>query len=454
MKKGLHKTIQASFLVASMCFTTIGVNSFDIFADDAVIIKDNSGLYTVSVEENLTDGKLYECPYEKILVSDKVDSIGKYAFAKSLSLKEIELSDKIELVANGLCFGCENLESINLDGVKEIGNYAFSDCKNLKDVKLSKDIKRIGVRAFYNCSSIKNIEVSGNVEEIEDEVFSGCSNLSNIKLNEGIKTIGKGAFFDCDGLTNVKIPDGVLSIENVSFKNCDNLYNVEIPESVNYISASAFAECGKKLVIVAKKDSYAYKYAVNNDIKVSENLVVEAKKDEKIDISDANVSLDSSIYYYDGKRHVPKVTVKMSGYILKQGIDYNLVYTGNKKPGIWKAQVLGKGDYEGSLSKDYKIIVTPVRGFRIKNVKKRSIKIFAKKRNASKNITGYQIAYKDIKNRRFKRINTLNTGKLEYVLGRFKKYKTYQVKVRCFVNTNGRMSYSKWSGIKQVKIKK
>ena len=45
MKKGLHKTIQASFLVAGICFTTIGGNSFNILADDAVIIKDNSGLY-------------------------------------------------------------------------------------------------------------------------------------------------------------------------------------------------------------------------------------------------------------------------------------------------------------------------------------------------------------------------------------------------------------------------
>ena len=151
---------------------------------------------------------------------------------------------------------------------------------------------------------------------------------------------------------------------------------------------------------------------------------------------------------------MPFAAAQRIASVLRQGIDYNLVYTGNKKPGIWKAQVLGKGDYEGSLSKDYKIIVTPVKGFRIKNVKKRSIKIFAKKRNASKNITGYQIAYKDIKKKRFKKINTLNTGKLEYVLGRFKKHKTYQIKVRCFVNTNGRMSYSKWSGINQVKIKK
>ena len=53
MKKGLHKTIQASFLVAGICFTTIGGNSFNILADDAVIIKYNSGLYTVSVEENI-----------------------------------------------------------------------------------------------------------------------------------------------------------------------------------------------------------------------------------------------------------------------------------------------------------------------------------------------------------------------------------------------------------------
>ena len=452
MKKRIHRNICAGILVLSMCFSGLGISKLEVNADNAEIIKDDNGLYTVIVDEDLADGKLYENSYEKIVVLDSVNSIGKYAFANSHKLKEVELSNNIDVVANGLCYGCENLAVINLDNVKEIGSSAFFDCKSLDGIKFSDELDRIGSKAFAGCSELESVKISGNVEKIEEETFKDCVKLSDIEFNDGLKTIEKGAFTNCVSIKNVKIPDGLTSIENVAFKGCSNLLNVEVPESVKYISSTAFADCGSKLVIVGSKNSYAHEFAVDG-IKFSETCVSD-EVEEKINISSANVSLDSSFFYYDGKKHKPKVTVKLDGETLKQGVDYSIVYTGYKRPGNWEARVLGEGNYKGSQSKNFKIMVTPVKNFRVKNVKKHSILIKARKYNAKKNITGYQIAYKAINGKKYKKIKTYNTGRLEYVLGKFKKNKTYQVRVRCFVKTKSRSSYSVWSPVKQVRIKK
>lgn len=429
MKRGLCKKVYIGLIAASVLFTPSWSGQI-VNADNVVITKDNDGMYTATIGSDLADGQLYESLYERIVLTDEVNSVGKYAFANSHELKEVVLSDNIKKVENGLCYGCEKLSSVNLLNVKEIGNSAFYNCIKLKTVKFSNDLMRIGTKAFEGCESLNNIDIPKGVVEIENDTFNGCTSLKDIKLNAGLEKIDKNAF-----------------------KGCSSLFNVEIPKSVNYISVSAFAECSEDMVIVAAKGSYAYEYAEVNGIKVSETKIDESEKN-KISISKAKVTLDSSVYYYDGKKHAPKVTVKMGDTVLKQGVDYNIMYTGNMRPGTWKAQVLGEGKYKGSQSKKFKIMVTPVKYFTLKNVKNKSIRIRSRKLNVRKNITGYQIAYKKIKDQKFKRVKVFNTGKLDYVLDNLKKRATYQIKIRCFVKTNGRNSYSTWSGVKQVKIKK
>ena len=68
-----------------------------------------------------------------------------------------------------------------------------------------------------------------------------------------------------DNLISVTIADGITEIGDKAFALCENLETVTIPESIISISGSAFSLCDK-LTLVVKRDSYASKYAQENEI--------------------------------------------------------------------------------------------------------------------------------------------------------------------------------------------
>ena len=76
---------------------------------------------------------------------------------------------------------------------------------------------------------------------------------------------------------------------------------------------------------------------------------------EKKSIEKASVGGVSLSYGYTGKAHTPAVTVKVDGVTLVKDIDYTAVYENNKKPGIARITITGKGKYKGTRIKTFKI---------------------------------------------------------------------------------------------------
>ncbi len=75
----------------------------------------------------------------------------------------------------------------------------------------------------------------------------------------------------------------------------------------------------------------------------------------KQNISRATVTLSKSTYVYDGKAKKPSVTVKLGGKTLKNGTDYTVSYSSNVKAGTATVKITGKGDYTGSITKNFNI---------------------------------------------------------------------------------------------------
>ena len=85
-----------------------------------------------------------------------------------------------------------------------------------------------------------------------------------------------------------------------------------------------------------------------------------------------------------------------------------------------------------------------------KNRKKKCISLKWKKVSKS---TGYEIQYAlDKKYKKSKKIKS--TLKLSYTLKKLKKNKTYYVRVRAYVISDGKKVTGSWSKTKKVKIKK
>ena len=60
-------------------------------------------------------------------------------------------------------------------------------------------------------------------------------------------------------------------------------------------------------------------------------------------------------FLYDGKEKKAEVTVTNDGTTLVEGVDYELVYSNNVEPGTATVKIIGKGNYNGEVSKSYYI---------------------------------------------------------------------------------------------------
>ncbi len=78
------------------------------------------------------------------------------------------------------------------------------------------------------------------------------------------------------------------------------------------------------------------------------------KKNTKA-ISGCTITLSSTSYSYTGTAKTPSVTVKDGSKTLTKNTDYTLKYENNTAVGTAKVTVTGKGNYTGSVTKNFKI---------------------------------------------------------------------------------------------------
>lgn len=145
---------------------------------------------------------------------------------------------------------------------------------------------------------------------------------------------------------------------------------------------------------------------------------------------------------YNGKSQVPAVTIRYGGKTLVKGTDFTLSGSG-KKVGTYTAKLTGKGNFNGTVSKYFKII--PV-GTSLKSLTKGKRKITVKwNKPAAKyktQMTGYQIQYSLYSN--FKSAKSVKIGKYgttSKVLTGLKAKKKYYVRIRTYKGS----CYSSWS---------
>ena len=207
-----------------------------------------------------------------------VTSIGESAFEHCSGLTSIEISAGVTSIGESAFEECYGLTSIEIPaGVTSIGESAFEECHGLTSIEIPAGVTSIGNRAFYNCYGLTSITVDSKnkyydsrdncnaiIETGSNTLIRGCKSS---KIPAGVTSIGNRAFYNCSGLTSIEIPAGVTSIGVSAFEECESLTSIEIPAGVTSIGHDAFGAC-LDLVIACYKDSYAYNYAIDNNIPV------------------------------------------------------------------------------------------------------------------------------------------------------------------------------------------
>lgn len=242
---------------------TIQNNGFQLSSDGTVTIdgitykkKDDGNFIVISCDKNIND--IVDIR-ERINEEDEVvvNEIGEKAFENCTEVPEIIISSTIT----------------------KIGNYAFSGCSKLNTITLPYSVTEIGDSIFYDCRGLTSIKVAvanqnfthynGVLYDTEGKkLYAYPLNKSDeaYKLSDNLESIENNAFRGFERLKNVMLPKNLTHIGDTAFENCINLESVLIPKSVTSIGNNAFLNCSANLVIYGEKDSYAEKYAKDNNI--------------------------------------------------------------------------------------------------------------------------------------------------------------------------------------------
>lgn len=225
------------------------------------------------------------------------------------------------------------------------------------------------------------------------------------------------------------------------------------------------------------EDGYIIKKCSNN---CTTKTIMNIFKINEIEFSEKN-------YVYDGKVKTPELIIKdTKGNLLSQNNDYTIIYPeGRINIGTYSITIIFKGNYSGTVNKEFKIIskiesqqpqktepeeiepqiskpqlTKPKSTSLIKLISKKKA-IVVKWKKVTKNNTGYQIQYstgKKFKKNTTKTIIIKKCKSTSRTISKLKAKKKYYVRIRCYrkviVNGKSKKIYSGWSKVKNITTKK
>ena len=382
------------------------------------------------------------------------------------SFNTSNVTDMSDMFENCYSLKSLNLSNFNTSNVTDMDDM-FNDCSSLKSLNLSNfNTSKVADmnHMFYDCTGLKSIDLSnfkGDKVEDTSSMFDGCTNLIYINLshfNTPVLEDAGNMFYCCYSLKSINI----ASLDSSLLDDCDYMFDSCVKLEAIYASNNfkLSSDCSRDdifcdvLKIKGEKGT-TYDYDYESDRAVAKVDGGQADPGYFRLAKPETLTLAKSKYAYSGKAITPKLIVKCGAFVLKQGVDYKVVYSGKvANVGTYKITITGIGVYAPvSLSKTFTVDPKAVTLKKAAGAKKALNIKWAKSTKA--NASGYQIQIAT--NKKFSKGKKLVAVK-KYKLGskkisNLKAGKKYYVKVRAYKTVSGKKYYSSWSKVKTCKTK-
>ena len=376
----------------------------------------------------------------------------------------------------GTIYGCINYGNINGCGITE--RYAFYslavyNCTNYGNTTLG---------AIGNCDAYDCINYGRNHGDGYgyDCFATNCVNIGSIK-NGKSKAFPLTAI-DCYVLENSATDANVLQkdIANPSayprldFKNtwqikdgrpslqCNNQKTIGIsiyqtPKKTTYQLGEAFDKSG--LLVMAYDNLGNWKivndyqinglplHAGNNKLTIAyagvdTTLSITVKQD----ISHFSAGLATSSFVANGSAMKPTVKlIDTKGNILTYGKDYTLKYSNNIYPGKATVQIVGMGNYYGSITKAFIIKPAQIKGLQLSAKSTNALKFTWTKQGG---VNGYYVQFYNPKYKKWVKYKWITTNTNVLLATKLNTAATYYFRVCSYRIINGKYYYGAFTAVK------
>ena len=287
-----------------------------------------------------------------IALPDSVTEIEKYAFFET-GLRNIQLPEKLTLIGAYAFCNCKNLEQVQLPSqLKELGHGAFSSCENLAQIQLPSQLNKLGIDAFRDCTSLDKIDIPAGLKQIEPDTFRNTG-LTSVTLHEGLTKIKDGAFHDCLKLKKIRIPKSVTDIGGLALGIRYNRGNGAEEVIPGGFTVEGYTGSAAERYVKRMHQSENLYHVFFKDVKF---VSIGGQTAAVTNISKTKISTLKT-RAFTGKPLTQALTITYGGKKLVNGRDYTLTWENNKNIGTASVTIKGKGKYNGSVTKKFRITV-------------------------------------------------------------------------------------------------
>lgn len=329
-----------------------GVRSIgeDAFRDCSSL---ESVIFENTVLEKISDGAFWGCSaLSSIALPDSVTEIERNAFFET-GLRNIQLPEKLTLIGGGAFCNCKNLKQVQLPPqLKELGEGAFFNCENLTQIQLPAQLNKLGTDAFRNCTSLDKIDIPAGLTQIEPDTFCNTG-LTSVTLHEGLTKIEDGAFHDCLKLKKIRIPKSVTDIGGLALGIRYNRGNGAEEVIPGGFTVEGYTGSAAERYVKRMHQCENLYHVFFKDVKY---VSIGGQTAAVTNIGKTKISALKT-GAFTGKPLTQALTITYGGKKLVNGRDYTLTWKNNKNIGTASVTIKGKGKYNGSVTKKFRITV-------------------------------------------------------------------------------------------------
>ena len=394
---------------------------------------------------------------------------------KDSTVKKLTANKPDTLTISGLTAG--NKYYVRVRSYTTVGEKvyygAWSDSKNITTAKydITKSaISGISTKTYTGKNITQSVKVKYNGKTLKSGIDYTVSYSSNKNVGTAtVKITGKGQYGGTVSKT-FKINPAKQKIQKLTAKSkaffidwaqkgSATGYDIEYSVNSNMsgaVSRHLTANKPDTLTVSGLAGDKVYYVRVRSYTNTNGKVYYGAWSDVKSiktannDIAKATVS-GISTKAFTGKAITQNVTVKVGNTVLKNGTDYTVSYSNNKKVGKATVKITGKGKYGGVITKTFKINPAKQQIQKLTAKSKAFFVDWAQKGSA----TGYEIQYAT--NSKFtgaKKVTITNNKTDKTTVSKLSANKKYYVRVRSYTTVGGTKYYGSWSATKTVTTKK